>query len=194
MIYRFIFYVGFAALLLTACTPQPSQAPSSPAAPIAASPAPNVAPPLPTAAPPGPAAAPNIAAPAIPPGLPHGTVVAVVDGDTLDVDRAGTVERIRLIGIDTPETVKPNMPVECFGREASAYARCSTARRCPSKPIPARTRATDTAACWLESSSSAMPSRELYSDALRCNALARVGLPPCSKHLQARRHISTLLS
>jgi micrococcal nuclease len=60
----------------------------------------------------------------------------------------GTVARIRLISIDTPETVKPNTPVECFGRAALAYARCSMVRRCPSKSIPARIRATGTVACW----------------------------------------------
>ena len=47
----------------------------------------------------------------------------MVDGDTLDVDLAGTVERLRLIGIDTPETVKSNSLVECFSRESSAYAK-----------------------------------------------------------------------
>jgi micrococcal nuclease len=50
-----------------------------------------------------------------------GVVVHLVDGDTLDVAlQAGGRERIRLIGIDTPETKKPNHPVECFGPEASA--------------------------------------------------------------------------
>lgn len=49
-------------------------------------------------------------------------VARVVDGDTIDVDTpAGTV-RVRLIGIDTPETVDPREPVQCFGREASARA------------------------------------------------------------------------
>lgn len=47
-------------------------------------------------------------------------VVRVVDGDTIVVDRAGTEVRVRLLGIDTPETVKPDSPVECFGPEASA--------------------------------------------------------------------------
>lgn len=46
-------------------------------------------------------------------------VTHVVDGDTIDVDIDGKVERIRLIGIDTPETVDPRKPVQCFGREAS---------------------------------------------------------------------------
>ena len=53
-------------------------------------------------------------------------VVRVVDGDTLDIaipdgDRPHT--RIRLWGVDTPETVRPNSPVEHFGPEASAFAK-----------------------------------------------------------------------
>jgi micrococcal nuclease len=48
-------------------------------------------------------------------------VTHVVDGDTIDVSVAGGApERVRLLGIDTPETVKPNTPVQCFGPEASA--------------------------------------------------------------------------
>ncbi len=57
-----------------------------------------------------------------PEGLPTGQVVNVVDGDTVDVRINGQVERVRLIGIDTPESVDPRQPVECFGREASARA------------------------------------------------------------------------
>ncbi len=54
--------------------------------------------------------------------LPHGedrVVQRVVDGDTLVVDGG---ERVRLIGIDTPETKDPRRPVECFGREAAGFA------------------------------------------------------------------------
>ncbi|MBJ7457767.1 MAG: thermonuclease family protein [Thermoleophilaceae bacterium] len=48
------------------------------------------------------------------------TVIRVVDGDTILVrDSAGREERVRYIGIDTPESVKPDSPVECFGHEAS---------------------------------------------------------------------------
>ena len=43
-----------------------------------------------------------------------------VDGDTIRVDRAGEEIVIRLIGLDTPETVAADRPVECFGPEASA--------------------------------------------------------------------------
>lgn len=50
------------------------------------------------------------------------TVTHVVDGDTIDVrDDAGAVERVRLVGIDTPETVDPRANVECYGPEASAH-------------------------------------------------------------------------
>lgn len=51
----------------------------------------------------------------------NATVVKVVDGDTIVADVDGTKERIRLIGIDTPETKKPDTPVQCFGPEASAF-------------------------------------------------------------------------
>lgn len=44
----------------------------------------------------------------------------VVDGDTIDVLIAGKTTRIRFIGMDTPETVDPRKPVQCFGKEASA--------------------------------------------------------------------------
>src|SRR5437870_2621659 len=47
-------------------------------------------------------------------------VVKVVDGDTIDVEIDGKAQRVRLIGINTPETVDPRKPVECFGNEASA--------------------------------------------------------------------------
>jgi len=51
----------------------------------------------------------------------NATVDRVVDGDTIDVRIGGRVERVRLIGIDTPETKKPNTPVQCFGPEATAF-------------------------------------------------------------------------
>ena len=47
-------------------------------------------------------------------------VVRVVDGDTLVIDRGYGDERLRYIGVDTPESVKPDSPVEFMGREASA--------------------------------------------------------------------------
>jgi micrococcal nuclease len=47
-------------------------------------------------------------------------VERVVDGDTIDVDIGGHEERVRLIGIDTPETKDEDAPVQCYGPEASA--------------------------------------------------------------------------
>ena len=48
-------------------------------------------------------------------------VSAVVDGDTIDVTWSGHRERVRLLGVDTPETVDPNRPIGCYGEEASAF-------------------------------------------------------------------------
>jgi micrococcal nuclease len=50
-------------------------------------------------------------------------VSRVIDGDTLDIDMNGKIERIRLIGMDTPETVDPRKVVQCFGKEASDKAK-----------------------------------------------------------------------
>jgi len=49
-------------------------------------------------------------------------VSRVVDGDTIRVRRAGQERKVRLIGIDSPESVKPDSPVECFGPQASQFA------------------------------------------------------------------------
>ncbi len=49
------------------------------------------------------------------------TILKVVDGDTVDIDVDGRTERVRLIGVNTPETKHPTKPIECFGPEASAY-------------------------------------------------------------------------
>lgn len=50
-------------------------------------------------------------------------VERVVDGDTLKVIDQGQEKTIRLIGINSPESVDPRRSVECFGKEASAYIR-----------------------------------------------------------------------
>jgi len=47
-------------------------------------------------------------------------VTKVVDGDTIEVKSGGLLYKVRLIGIDTPETVDPRRPVGCFGKKASA--------------------------------------------------------------------------
>lgn len=49
-------------------------------------------------------------------------VIRVVDGDTVEVERKGRSLTLRLIGIDTPETVHPTEPVQCFGPKASRFA------------------------------------------------------------------------
>jgi micrococcal nuclease len=67
----------------------------------------------------------TVAPPATTPASPRQTaqVVRVVDGDTLRVLLDGQEQTVRLIGIDTPESVHPRQPVECFGVEAAARAR-----------------------------------------------------------------------
>ena len=74
-------------------------------------------------APVGEAAVPAVESPStvVTPSMPMGddtSVESVVDGDTIVV-AGGT--RVRLIGVDTPETKDPRKPVQCFGREASAF-------------------------------------------------------------------------
>ncbi|HEX3621876.1 MAG TPA: thermonuclease family protein [Acidimicrobiales bacterium] len=62
----------------------------------------------------------SVAAPATA-TLPSGVDIAVkrvVDGDTIEVVGG---DRVRLIGMDTPETVDPNRPVGCYGKEASRF-------------------------------------------------------------------------
>jgi len=49
------------------------------------------------------------------------TVTRVVDGDTVEVSLDGMTEDVRYIGVDTPETVAPGEPVDCFGPQASEY-------------------------------------------------------------------------
>jgi micrococcal nuclease len=48
-------------------------------------------------------------------------VIRAVDGDTIEVSLGGHDEYVRYIGVDTPETVKPKTPVQCFGPRASAF-------------------------------------------------------------------------
>ncbi len=46
-------------------------------------------------------------------------VIGVKDGDTIEVEINGSRKIVRYIGIDTPESIDPRRPVECFGKEAS---------------------------------------------------------------------------
>jgi micrococcal nuclease len=54
---------------------------------------------------------------------PNATVVRVIDGDTIDAQIDGSTVRVRMIGIDTPETKKPNTPIQCYGPEASDFTK-----------------------------------------------------------------------
>ena len=54
-------------------------------------------------------------------GVATAEVERVIDGDTIEVNLEGETEDVRYIGVDTPETVKPGTPVQCFGKEASAF-------------------------------------------------------------------------
>ncbi|MEO5627294.1 MAG: thermonuclease family protein [Candidatus Saccharimonadales bacterium] len=50
-------------------------------------------------------------------------VVDFADGDTISVDMNGTTEKIRFIGVDTPETHDPRKAVQCFGQAASDFTK-----------------------------------------------------------------------
>jgi micrococcal nuclease len=54
-------------------------------------------------------------------GSSEGLVVKVVDGDTIHVLVGGRREKVRYIGVDTPETKHPTKGVQCYGRAASAF-------------------------------------------------------------------------
>ena len=56
-------------------------------------------------------------------GFIVGTVTRVVDGDTAVINVNGEDRRVRLLGVDTPETVHPNKPVQFYGKEASEFTK-----------------------------------------------------------------------
>lgn len=51
------------------------------------------------------------------------SVTRFVDGDTIDVKMNGNTETIRMIGVDTPETHRPNTPIQCYGPQASDFTK-----------------------------------------------------------------------
>jgi micrococcal nuclease len=55
-----------------------------------------------------------------PNGAASARLERVIDGDTIVARVGGREERVRYIGVDTPETVKPDTPVQCFGPQAHA--------------------------------------------------------------------------
>lgn len=50
-------------------------------------------------------------------------VTKVIDGDTIQISKNNQTQTVRIIGADTPETVDPRKPVQCFGIEASNKAK-----------------------------------------------------------------------
>jgi micrococcal nuclease len=66
-----------------------------------------------------------VTSPPVPPDAFAARVVRVVDGDTFLARRVGAsaVLRVRVIGVDTPETVRPGTPVRCYGPQASAFTK-----------------------------------------------------------------------
>ncbi|HXH26752.1 MAG TPA: thermonuclease family protein [Candidatus Acidoferrum sp.] len=72
---------------------------------------------------------PTVTASTPPPGFYR--IDHFVDGDTIAVQMSGKAEEVRFIGIDTPETHKPNTPVQCYGPQASDF----TARAIGSQPV-----------------------------------------------------------
>jgi micrococcal nuclease len=55
------------------------------------------------------------------PAATEAYVIRAVDGDTIEARIGGRDEDVRYIGVDTPETVKPDTPVQCFGPRASSF-------------------------------------------------------------------------
>jgi micrococcal nuclease len=55
------------------------------------------------------------------PAVAVARVIRVIDGDTIEAQIGSADEDVRLIGIDTPETVKPGTPVQCYGPRASDF-------------------------------------------------------------------------
>ncbi len=105
-----LWLTGFVAVALAAaCAPDPSAGGSLPRAAAAAAVTATDA---------------SITLPAPPASAEQLVVQRVVDGDTF-VARFPTrrEERVRLVGVDTPESVQPTTPVQCFAREAAGYTR-----------------------------------------------------------------------
>jgi endonuclease YncB( thermonuclease family) len=66
----------------------------------------------------------------------YGKVTKVTDGDTVSVKVYGQVQPVRLIGVDTPETVAIGRPVGCYGKEASSYTKRELTERLIRLEIP----------------------------------------------------------
>jgi endonuclease YncB( thermonuclease family) len=66
----------------------------------------------------------------------YGRVTKVTDGDTIMVETQGRSTSVRLIGVDTPETVAPDQPIGCFGPQASNYTKHVLTKRIVRLEIP----------------------------------------------------------
>jgi endonuclease YncB( thermonuclease family) len=66
----------------------------------------------------------------------YGKVTKVTDGDTITVDVFGRSIPVRLIGVDTPETVAPDQPIGCYGKRASEYTKQTLTKRIVRLEIP----------------------------------------------------------
>ena len=52
-------------------------------------------------------------------------VISVQDGDTITINMMGVSEKIRFIGVDTPETIDPDNPPQCYGQESSNFTKAN---------------------------------------------------------------------
>jgi endonuclease YncB( thermonuclease family)/membrane-bound metal-dependent hydrolase YbcI (DUF457 family) len=66
----------------------------------------------------------------------YGRVTKVTDGDTITVEAQGRSTPVRLIGVDTPETVAPDQPIGCYGKRASEYTKQTLTKRIVRLEIP----------------------------------------------------------
>jgi endonuclease YncB( thermonuclease family) len=66
----------------------------------------------------------------------YGKVTKVTDGDTISVEVYGKAQPVRLIGVDTPETVAPDQPIGCYGKKASTYTRNTLTKKLVRLEIP----------------------------------------------------------
>jgi endonuclease YncB( thermonuclease family) len=85
-------------------------------------------------------------------------VTRFIDGDTIMVSMNGRDETIRFIGVDTPETHKPNTPVQCYGPAAAAFTKTPLATSGSGyRSIPTVPTATATTACCVTSTCQMAP-------------------------------------
>jgi endonuclease YncB( thermonuclease family) len=66
----------------------------------------------------------------------YGKVKNVTDGDTVSVEVYGQTQSVRLIGVDTPETVAPGQPIGCYGKKASAHTKKALTKKLVRLEIP----------------------------------------------------------